>query len=308
MFRPKAYIILALLLLSFAPASAQERVWNAALDWYENVCGRCADWMDKIERGESVPKDSLQHMLGELTAVRQNLQGVWGEMSPGQRLRFEVIRDRFASGRWNKGPRAHLPALPVMPDRSSRAVKMGVTPLPGYKEYLAATHRIVRPRIRPGILAGLAAGVYPDFSAGVLCGVALGNWAFFAKARGNVNRSKAEYDCLSDGTIEGGGYFWSGDAKESGRLQMTVDVAYKVVKPLSLYAGAGYGSRTLCWKDWNGAWARVTDRCFSGFAADAGILVHPIPRGAAQGLTLLLGCSWVAGGYLDAEAGVCWRF
>ena len=308
MFRPKAYLILILLAWSSAAATAQERVWNAALDWYESVCGKCADWMDRIERGESVPKDSLQLMLGELTAVRQNLQGVWGEMTPGQRLRFEVIRDRFATGRWHKGPRAHLPTLPVLDISGPQAHKIGIAPLPGFKQYLTSTHTRVRPRLRPGLLAGIAAGVYPEFSGGVLFGITLGNWAFFAKGRGDVDRSKAEYDCLSDGTIVGGGYFWSGDEKESGRLQMTVNVAYRVFKPVSLYAGAGYGRRSLCWKDWNGAWARVTDRCFSGFAADAGILVHPVSRGPASGLTLLLGCSWVRGGYLDAEAGLGWRF
>lgn len=308
MFRPKAYLVVLLLLGNFASAQAQERVWNAALDWYENVCGKCAEWMDRIERGESVPKDSLQYMLGELTAVKQNLQGVWGEMSPSQRLRFEVIRDRFATGRWHKDTRARLPSLSIINSPRPLALRMDDMPLRGLEAYLAETRKPVRARLHPGILAGLTVGVYPDFSVGALCGITLGDWAFFAKARGKMNGCKAEYDCLSDGTLAGGGYFWSGGEQSAGRLQVSLDAAYRLFKPVSLYVGAGYGSRTLCWKDWNGAWARVADRCFSGFSAEAGILVQPVPRGPVRGLTLLLGGSWVAGGYIDAEAGLCWRF
>ena len=99
-FKLKAYLALVLILAGTAAASAQQRVWNEALDWYGYVCSKCAGWKDRIDRGQSVPKDSLQLMMRELTAVRQNLQGAWGEMSPKQRIRFEVIRDRFANGCW----------------------------------------------------------------------------------------------------------------------------------------------------------------------------------------------------------------
>ena len=308
MFRPKAYLVLILLLWNLAAASAQERVWNAALDWYENVCGRCADWMDKIERGEPVPKDSLQMMANELAVVKKNLQGAWGEMTPGQRLRFEVIRDRFATGRWHKDLHAPLSSLPVIHSPQSHAVQLVPSVFPWREDAVQVPWKQVRPRVRVGVMAGLTTGVYPDFSAGAVLGVTLDDWSLFAKGRGSGGWHDTSYDCLSDGSIQGGGYFWSGDEQAVGRLQLTFDVAYKVLKPLSVYVGAGYGIRSLSWKDWNGDWARVTDRCFSGFAADAGVLVHPVSRGPASGLALLVGCSWVNGGYVDAEAGLCWRF
>ena len=306
MFKSKTYVIVVLIFWNAAAAFSQERVWNAALDWYESVCEKCAVWMERIDRGESVPKDSLQMMLRELTAVRQNLQGVWGQMSSGQRLRFEVIRARFASGRWHKESLSSLPSLPAVQNTIPLAAKaLQSTEPSGYKAF--PLYKPVPPRIRPGVIAGLTSGVYPDFSVGALLGLTFGDWCLFAKGRGSSLAHEPEYDCLSDGAANGS-YFWSGGEEATSRLQITLDAAYRVWQPLSLYAGVGYGRRTLCWKDYNGSWARVTDRTYSGLALDAGILLHPVSQGPASGLTLLLGCGLVSGGYLDAEVALCWRF
>ena len=70
----------------------------------------------------------------------------------------------------------------------------------------------------------------------------------------------------------------------------------------------GYGVRTLCWEDSDKNWARVQDCSHRGFALDAGLLVHPISKGPWKGLTLTLGISWISRDYLDAEAGIAWRF
>lgn len=243
--------------------------------------------------------------MEELSAVKRNLQGAWGEMTPGQRLRFEVIRDRFASGRWRRdalGPMPSVHSLPVP------AASIGVAPsLPGRRAFPSAAKPRGIPRIRIGAIAGLTAGVYPDFSAGGMAGITLDQWGLFVKGRSNFHRRGTDFDCRSDGTTDNG-YFWSGNETDRIRHQLTLDVSYAFSRPVSLYLGAGYGLRTLCWKDYSGAWARVTDRSHSGLAAEAGVLIHPIPRGPAKGLTLLLGGSWIRGGYIDAEAGLCWRF
>ena len=81
-------------------AQAQERVWNAALDRYEFICRHCNEWRLRLERGESVPRDSLKAMTRELSEVKKNLQYALGDMSPGQRRRFEAIRDLYANGQW----------------------------------------------------------------------------------------------------------------------------------------------------------------------------------------------------------------
>lgn len=303
MFRPRAYLIVILLFCSLSAASAQERVWNAALDWYEHVCSKCAGWKDRIDAGESVPKDSLQAMMKELAAVRQNLQGAWGEMTPGQRLRFEVIRDRFASGRWHRPGVAPLALVPELD-------QLAVTP--GYDSYSLADYTLVpthkRPffqRVRIAPVAGLTASVYPDYSAGLVAGATAGRWGLFLKGRSNFHSRKTSYECLSDGTTAGG-YFWGGGEKTVNRHQLTLDLSYNVIPWLSVYTGAGFCVRTLCWKDYAGAWALVSDRSYRGVSMDAGILVSPFIGSPVNGLSLLLGCSRVQGGYFDFELGLCW--
>lgn len=307
MFGRKAYLTLVLLLSWAAAASAQERVWNAALDWYEFVCSKCADWKDRVDRGESVPKDSLQLMAKELSAVKQNLQGAWGEMTPGQRLRFEIIRDRFASGRWKQQA---LPSLPAVPSLRNEVSPAGMELAPCPLQELLDWKVPQKPKCRQVFLEkliGVTAGVYPDFSAGLMAGVALKEWGLLLKGRSSFSGRPTEYDCLSDGTTADG-FFWSGNEKKVVRHQITLDISYAIVKPVSVYAGVGYGFRKLCWKDSGGAWARVADRSYSGLSADAGVLIRPVSHGPARGLTLLLGGSWIRGGYVDAEVGVGWQF
>lgn len=333
------------LLAGSMKASAQEQVWNAALDRYEYICRRCADWRARIQLGQSVPRDSLQVMTRELSEVKKNLQYALGEMTPGQRRRFEAIRDWFTSGEW---PLA-TPA-PILPEGypfdsglrpSLEMTEGGLASLsvrPAQSSFSGQSSPSSQSHTPPRALAGVTIGVYPDLSYGLFAGITVGKWGLFVKGRSNFHWQKTGYDCLSDGTIPSddtpgnptagsnssgtpgsnsgsisgsepeGGYFWSGNAKTVNRHQITLDVSYALWKPISVYIGAGYGLRTLCWKDSEGEWARVRDRSYRNVALDAGLLIHPISRGPAQGLTFLLGGSWIPKTYLDAEAGLAWRF
>ena len=350
-------VVGGLLLAGGLKASAQERVWNAALDRYEYICRRCADWRARIQQGRSVPRDSLQVMTRELSEVKKNLQYALGEMTPGQRRRFEAIRDWFTSGEWPLATPAPIlpegypfdsglrPSLEMtegglgITDRilglsSSRSSSISpassISVRPAQSSFSGQSSPSSQSLTPPRALAGVTIGVYPDLSYGLLAGISVGKWGLFVKGRSNFHSQKTGYDCLSNGTIPSddtsgnptpgsnssgtpggepeGGYFWSGDAKTVNRYQITLDVSYALWKPISVYIGAGYGVRTLCWKDSEGEWARVRDRSYRNVALDAGLLIHPISRGPAQGLTFLLGGSWIPKTYLDAEAGIAWRF
>ena len=295
------------LLAGLLSAQAQERVWNAALDRYEYICRRCSEWRMRLDLGESVPRDSLRAMTQELSEVRKNLQYALGDMTPGQRRRFEAIRDIYASGQWTPPPVA--PVLSPSPGFSAALGSPAPFHLIGRSAPSLAQTTPEAPRkkliIKP--FAGASIGVYPDLSFGLMAGITLGNWGLFIKGRSNFHTQKTTYSCLSDGTIEDG-YFWSGDARTVKRHQIALNVSYAVWKPVSLYLGAGYGSRTLCWEDREGDWARVSDRSYRGPSVEAGLLIHPLSRGPVRGLTLLLGGSWLPRQYLDAEAGIAWRF
>lgn len=358
MIRLKRYLTVFLLFGNLFLASAQQRVWDDALDWYSHVSAKCSDWRERIDRGESVPRDSLQLMLGELSAVRQELQRAWKDMSPRQRRCFEAIRDRFLTGAW---PVDALPStapavsIPVRVDNwnASRA-RFGVNAAgkmpfwaengaaltagtPSEADFVSTRQAPQSPRHAPHPLpqslqppqalqsphvaqppqalqspprlapvAGLVAGAYPDFSMGALLGMSIGpDWAVFVMGRSNFRQRRASYDCLSDGTA-GEGFFWGGGEKDVNRHQLTLDVSYALSRPVRLYAGAGYGIRTLCWKDADGAWARVADRSVHGLAFDAGLVILPF-RGT--GPSILVGAGFLpGGGYVDAVAGFSWWF
>ena len=305
----RAYL-LALCLLLFATASlAQERAWTAALSRYEFICRRCASWRDAIDRGERVPKDSLQVMTAELKEVRKNLMYVLGDMSKGQRRWFEAVRDWFATGQWpvTTGPLEGSPdssySLGITMDRT-----LGITKEDTLDFSLQPSLGMTKKKVSCGAVAGLTVGVWPDVSGGVMAGVRLDKWYIFIKGRSNFTSQKASYECNADGTTDYG-YFWSSGAKAVvARHQVTLDVSYAFTNPVSLYLGAGYGLRSLYWQDSEGAWAKVRDRSFRSVALDAGLLVHPIPRGPAKGLTFLAGISYIPRTYLDVEAGLAWRF
>ena len=371
-------------------------MWNAALDRYEYVCRRCADWRERIDQGKPVPKDSLRMLSKELSEVRKNLQYALGDMTPGQRRRFESIRDWFTTGEWpvqvpgritpegdtltsDLRPPLSIPErFRVKPGMTEKELGMtggalsmtgaalgmtdgelGMTGGALSSRGIADAERISPQKsgsnspktpVRIGGLAGITVGVYPDLSYGVLAGITIGKWCLFVKGRSNFHAQSTSYICLSDGTIPAestlpgsatggssggatgsslgnvtdsnsggatggnsgneasGGYFWSGGEQRINRHQITLDAAYAFCKPVSLYLGVGYGVRTLCWKDSEGDWAQVRDRSYKNVALDAGLLIHPIQKGPAKGLTFLIGGSWIPRNYFDAEVGLAWRF
>ena len=402
--RLRTYLALLLLvvcgrLAGRTPAAGQERMWNAALDRYEYVYRRCADWRERIGQGKPVPKDSLRMLSKELSEVRKNLQYALGDMTPGQRRRFESIRDWFTTGEWPEqvpgritpegdtldfGLRTPLSiperfrVKPGMTEKelgmtdgalsmtegalsmtegalSSRGIadgalsSRGITDAERISPQKSGTNLPKTP-VRIGGLAGITVGVYPDLSYGILAGITIGKWCLFVKGRTNFHAQRTSYICLSDGTIPAestlpgsatsgssggstgsslgdatdsnsggatggnsgdatsGGYFWSGGEQRINRHQITLDASYAFCKPVSLYLGVGYGVRTLCWKDFEGEWARVRDRSYKNVALDAGLLIHPIQKGPAKGLTFLIGGSWIPRNYFDAEVGLAWRF
>ena len=320
MHRLSSYLTVLLLLVGAVTATAQERVWNAALDRYEFICRRCADWRGRVNEGKAVPRDSLKALTMELSALKQNLQYALGDMTTGQRRRFEAIRDWFTTGSWPEYSMEPISSCRFAPTGRPRPPRGWIMePCPPlslsesypFKEHRPGEHP-PRVPIRISPFAGVTMGVYPDLSYGALAGIEIKRFGLLLKGRSNFRSLSTDYDCLSDGTADGG-FFWSGGEKCVQRHQLTLDLSYAVLQPIAVYVGGGYGIRKLCWKDSSGQWARVSDRSSSGFTLDAGLLIRPVQKGPARGLTLLLGCSWMPQNsqnrsYLDAEVGLAWCF
>jgi hypothetical protein len=64
------------------------------------------------------------------------------------------------------------------------------------------------------------------------------------------------------------------------------------------YVGVGYGSRGLYWKDFQGDWAKVTDKSCAGVAIDAGLALK------FGKIALTLGVNNTAFKYTEAEVGI----
>lgn len=128
----------------------------------------------------------------------------------------------------------------------------------------------LRRRREPVGLAVSAVASFPEYSGGLQVTWEKYRFGAYVKAVSNFRASGSSYSCLSDGTAEGG-YIWTTGRTKVSRLSVTAGLVYRPCSWLNLYAGAGYGSRTLLWEDSALSWARVSDRSFKGMAADIGL-------------------------------------
>ena len=300
MFRAYSIIVSAVLLISFSSAVyGQENDWNEVLDRYEVICSRSTRWRGLMAQNKSVPRDSLADAMRELNGLKERILWKRDSMTPGQWRRYLAIRDKYFPGRKAKAEDDLLP----MPDFNSLAPassEMQDSAVEDERGRKLLSERKIH------YITGLIVAV-PDFSAGALAGIGFGRFGLFGEFRSNFKGASSDYDCLSDGTTEGG-YVWSGGEAATSRLQMSLNLSYRLFKPLSVYAGCGYGRKVLLWKDSAGNWARVSDLSYDGISFDAGIMAAPFTYGRLKGLHILAGATYISGGYFDFEAGLVWKF
>lgn len=109
------------------------------------------------------------------------------------------------------------------------------------------------------------------------------------------------YTCTDKGYVDNVKEWFSGKTTKS-RLAITAGYVRRILDPLYLYAGGGYGIRTLAWEMYVNEstkdWARVEQASFSGFEADFGMVVYL--RGAA----LSIGVQTNMFKYYELNAGI----
>ena len=122
---------------------------------------------------------------------------------------------------------------------------------------------------------------------GIFLSLSRGRLGGYLTARTNFVSQLYAYECLSDGTIPipetSGDYdgslpttvgFTGNGRQRLGEYSAAAGVVRSITPWLDLYAGAGYGSSTLCWGDNFGAWAKVKDYSGAGLQLDGGALFH----------------------------------
>lgn len=125
-------------------------------------------------------------------------------------------------------------------------------------------------RRKPVGLSVSAVAMFPEYSGGLMVAWEKYRFGAYVKAVSNFRDSGSSYDCISDGTTAEG-YIWTSGRTRVSRLSVTAGLVFRVCPWLNLYAGAGYGDRTLLWEDSSQLWAKVSDRSFHGAAADLGV-------------------------------------
>ena len=126
----------------------------------------------------------------------------------------------------------------------------------------------------PSVFAVAQIGFSPEWNAGAMLGVKFRSSAFgiYASYRSNFTSvsSDLSIDSSEDPSHLTGSHKVSLQSATAGLL-----FQLKETPQINLFAGAGYGSRNVCWQTTSSHWAKVTDRTSTGLALEAGLLYSP---------------------------------
>lgn len=146
------------------------------------------------------------------------------------------------------------------------------------------------------LLVMASASVYPSMSYGLMLGY-VQTVGGYVKFRSNFDFTTGAYKATSDCNIEGDGYLWPSGEKTESIMNVTGGLLIRASKSIYPYFGVGYGSRSILWKDTDGAWVGISDYTYTGLAAEAGLVFKFGP------VSLSAGVSNTAFKYTAAEVG-----
>ena len=291
MRRFKFILVMIFCLLAGSGVMSAQNDWDSVLDRYESITAQCKELRDKAAAGEPVSQKSVTALFGELSRLRNTLQQASGKMTTAQRERFRTIRESYEGGKILRS------ALRQTQDGAQNDTPVILSEAEGAAKDLSKAGGVAKDlSAAPVAYQGFGRqpwNIVALASFGDVVGYGLhvtylsGRWGGCFSFRTNFVSQLYAYDVLSDGTTGGETGFEAKGDQRIGELSASAGVVRSVTPWLNLYAGAGYGSSTLCWNDIHGAWAKVKDYSGSGLMLDGGALLH-VGR-----LSLLGGVSWL---------------
>ena len=285
-------LFLALCLTASFPVSAQKGRWETALDQYEAICDRCIELRTLSLSGQPVSSEALSSLLLQLSSLRQQLQTAEGEMTPAQRNRFILIRNRYqAATAYHRKPSKKLHSLKVI----------GPDTLPTFSASLVHRNPDIRPipAPRPSDIHGgivLFAGL-PDGYPGVMGFLQKHRWGGYLKGATTIQAAHPDYTGLSDGTSDGS-MVWTSGQERLCRRSASIGAIFSLTEYLRLYAGPQYVSRTVLWEDVSGKWMSVSDLNHKGWGIDTGLVF------AWKRISVMAGASYASGCPIQGEFGL----
>lgn len=134
-------------------------------------------------------------------------------------------------------------------------------------------------------------------SFGAMIGV-VRKFGAYAKAKTNLKSQSTDLECDGDGLDTNGTPMWFTGEKTTSRLAITGGLLYRVVLPLYIYAGAGYGYKKLAWETADSSWAENTDKTYTGVEAELGLIFR------AKNFAVSAGIQSNSFKYMEATVGV----
>ncbi|MBR5399255.1 MAG: hypothetical protein IK103_05620 [Bacteroidales bacterium] len=294
MMRTGRYVLAMCLVMLCSSAFSQRRdARDKALDRYDVVCNRLIELRDALRRGETISAQELSALRAEVSSIRSNLQRSPEGLTPEQTIRFNRIRRRYNYG-YELKELSMIKAIPVT--YRAKDIRMS-----GRYPYMEQPYYDIG---KTGFLALAQVSPVPDMAFGLCLGMLRSGKGAYVSVVSNFKSRSASIDCLSDGTSSGNPVWVSG-RQDKTRLAITAGGIFRVADNVNLLAGAGYGTRKLLWENTGGDWMRVTDRSYSGIAAEAGAL---FTLGRRESFCLSAKAGTIAFKYLDFTVGIGYRF
>lgn len=259
------YIVAVLALsLVFHGLKAQESL-EVELDRYETMCRMSLELKARAAGGEQISRGEAEKTLGLLVDLNRRLKIREPEMTVVQRQRFKDIGEWFATGRRPYRPE-ELPALTnEFPEVLLSGSDSNASP------YVCFPHLEVTEKHKKPSSAFLLAEVSaPDLSYGLRFGVLKRRVGGYASFRTNFIFRRHDYSCMMDGTLANGSVIWPNGIRRRSNLSINAGVLVRTVDWMDVYAGAGYGWRSLYWQDVGRKWAQVDDWSHRGMSVEAG--------------------------------------
>ena len=296
------YIIAVLsALFLFASAQAQPSL-DEELKNYADMCSRCMGLRTRIQAGDNVSRDEAEATIDLFLAMNRRLKSRESEMTALQRQRFKDVGEWFTTGirpfRPSALPSVVCKAMPVLPVYSSD-VRLAVPDSRLPEPVVPGQDAPTDPSYRYIVLAEMAV---PDLAYGIRAGIMGSRLGGYASFRSNFVGAEAAYECTSDGRLSNGSTMWAGGEERKENLAVTAGLLFNTASWLSIYAGAGYGSRQLFWQDIDGQWARVSDWSAKGLAVESGAIFR------WNGLAFSAGVSTVGFRTLSGTFGIGYCF
>ena len=165
--------------------------------------------------------------------------------------------------------------------QSSREQQMQAR-LENYVQLLSTRKKPERPRVIVMPVMGFRTS---QMSYGLMV-AAMRRTGGYIKAKYSFSNTPSDdFECNDVGrSDEDGEVQWYTGKTEKSRLSVTGGIVQRLWKPFYLYAGVGYGTRTLVWETVGGKWGKNKDHSLEGVEAEIGGILSAGPMVFSLGL------------------------